>query len=86
MKVEIFDPSGRNIEDTGEPGELVCTRPHPSLPIYFWGDEGDKKLRAAYFDTYPGTWRQGDFIVKNPKTQGFMILGRRFVLYSFYRL
>lgn len=81
MKVEIFDPNGRNIEDTGEPGELVCTRPHPSLPIYFWGDEGDKKLRAAYFDTYPGIWRQGDFIVKNPKTQGFMILGRRLVVF-----
>ncbi|KAI0071928.1 acetoacetate-CoA ligase [Panus rudis PR-1116 ss-1] len=76
MKVEIFDPSGRNIEDSGEPGELVCTRPHPSLPIYFWGDEGDKKLRSSYFETYPGIWRQGDFIVKNPKTQGFLILGR----------
>ncbi|CAL1706757.1 unnamed protein product [Somion occarium] len=76
MKVEIFDPDGKNIEDTGEPGELVCTRPHPSLPICFWGDKGDKKLRASYFDTYPGVWRQGDFIVKNPKTQGFVILGR----------
>lgn len=80
MKVEIFDPDGKNIEDTGEPGELVCTRPHPSLPICFWGDKGDKKLRASYFDTYPGVWRQGDFIVKNPKTQGFVILGRRCLL------
>ena len=54
MKVEIFSPSGENIEDTGEPGELVCTRPHPSLPARFWGDEKGDKLRAAYYDTFPG--------------------------------
>lgn len=55
MKVEIFDPEGKNIEDTGLPGELVCTRPHPSLPLGFWGDESGEKFRKAYFDTYPGT-------------------------------
>lgn len=54
MKIEIFDPDGNNIEDTGMPGELVCTRPHPSLPICFWGDESGEKLRQAYFSTYPG--------------------------------
>lgn len=56
MKVEVFDPSGRNIEHTGLPGELVCTRPHPSLPLGFWGDESGQKLRDAYFNTYPGLW------------------------------
>ena len=56
MKVEVFDPSGNNIEHTGQPGELVCTRPHPSLPIAFWGDESGQKLRDAYFSTYPGLW------------------------------
>ncbi|KAH9948960.1 hypothetical protein B0H21DRAFT_196575 [Amylocystis lapponica] len=76
MKVEIFDENGLSIEDTGVPGELVCTRPHPSLPIFFWGDESGEKLRKAYFDTFPGVWRQGDFIVKNPKTKGLVILGR----------
>lgn len=54
MKVEVFDPSGNNIEHTGQPGELVCTRPHPSLPLYFWGDPSGKKLRNAYFNVYPG--------------------------------
>ncbi len=55
MKVEVFDPSGKNIEHTGEPGELVCTRPHPSLPVSFWGDTPDgKKLRETYFSFYPG--------------------------------
>ena len=77
MKVEIFDPEGRNIEDSGLPGELVCTRAHPSIPLRFWGDEGGKKFYDAYFAKYRDVWTQGDFIVKNPKTQGFIILGRR---------
>ena len=54
MKVEVFDPVGNNIEHTGQPGELVCTRPHPSLPLGFWGDDSGKKLREAYFSMYPG--------------------------------
>ena len=54
MKVEVFDPDGNNIEHTGQPGELVCTRPHPSLPLAFWGDDSGKKLREAYFSMYPG--------------------------------
>ncbi|PFH53745.1 hypothetical protein AMATHDRAFT_137053 [Amanita thiersii Skay4041] len=76
MKIEIYDYSGNNIEDTGTPGELVCTRPHPSLPVCFWGDRTGAKLRAAYFDLYPGVWRQGDFAVVNPRTRGLIILGR----------
>ncbi|KAF8070101.1 acetoacetyl-CoA synthetase [Lyophyllum atratum] len=76
MKVEVFDPSGNNIEHTGSPGELVCTRPHPSMPLYFWGDPSGEKLRDAYFNMYPGIWRQGDFMIVNPVTKGIMILGR----------
>ncbi|KAJ7451807.1 acetoacetyl-CoA synthetase [Mycena galericulata] len=76
MKVEVFDPSGNNIENSGAPGELVCTRPHPSLPVRFWGDESGAKFRDAYFSMYPGIWRQGDFIVVNPRTKGLVILGR----------
>ncbi|KAL0578859.1 hypothetical protein V5O48_003139 [Marasmius crinis-equi] len=77
MKIEVFDPDGKNVEHTGEPGELVCTRPHPSLPIKFWGDTPDgKKLRETYFSFFSGIWRQGDFIVVNPATKGVMVLGR----------
>ncbi|KAF9007731.1 acetoacetyl-CoA synthetase [Hymenopellis radicata] len=77
MKIEIFSPSGENIEDTGEPGELVCTRAHPTVPLYFWGDTPDgKKLKETYYSTFPGVWRQGDFMVKNRRTGGLMILGR----------
>lgn len=76
MKVEVWDPTGHNLEHTGHPGELVCTRPHPSLPLCFWGDHGGQKFMEAYFNVYPGVWRQGDFMVVNPKTNGITILGR----------
>ncbi|KAK1227680.1 hypothetical protein PQX77_009305 [Marasmius sp. AFHP31] len=76
MKVEVFDDAGNNVENKGEPGELVVTRPHPSLPI-LWGDTPDgKKLRETYFERYPGIYRHGDFMVVNRETKGIMVLGR----------
>ncbi|MEO0858770.1 MAG: acetoacetate--CoA ligase, partial [Bacteroidota bacterium] len=53
--------------DDGEPvgeglGEMVVTEPMPSMPVFFWGDADDARYRAAYFETYPGVWRHGDFI------------------------
>jgi acetoacetyl-CoA synthetase len=60
MKVEAFDETGRPV--IGQRGELVCTAPFPSMPIYFWDDPDGKKYQAAYFDVYPGVWRHGDFI------------------------
>src|SRR4051794_23628195 len=58
--IESWDPEGR--PHIGEVGELVITRPMPSMPIYFWGDEDGAKYREAYFETYPGIWRHGDWI------------------------
>jgi acetoacetyl-CoA synthetase len=58
--VESWDPEGRPL--VGEVGELVITRPMPSMPLYFWGDEDGSRYREAYFDTYPGIWRHGDWI------------------------
>jgi acetoacetyl-CoA synthetase len=54
------------VDETGEPlpagkGELVCTRPFPSMPIGFWNDPGDAKYHAAYFERFPGIWCHGDF-------------------------
>ena len=43
-------------------GELVCTSPFPSMPLYFWNDPDGKKYHQAYFDVYPGIWRHGDYI------------------------
>ena len=46
----------------GEVGELVCTQPLPSMPLYFWGDEGNARYQSSYFDVYPGVWRHGDWL------------------------
>ncbi|KAJ7121278.1 acetoacetate-CoA ligase [Mycena crocata] len=76
MDIQVFDEKGNNIEGSGIPGEMVCVRPHPSLPLYFWGDESGNKYHNSYYNIYPGIWRQGDFIVINPVTKGIKILGR----------
>ena len=54
-----YDFDGREV--VGELGELVITRPLPSMPVGFWGDEDGSRYRAAYFDAFPGVWRQGDW-------------------------
>ena len=59
MKVEIFDDDGRSIVERA--GELVCTAPFPSMPIYFWNDPSGEKYRSAYFDHFPNAWRHGDW-------------------------
>ena len=58
--VRSFDEMGNEL--IGEVGELVCTEPLPSMPLYFWGDEGNLRLIDSYYDTYPGVWRHGDWI------------------------
>jgi acetoacetyl-CoA synthetase len=58
--VEAFSPDGRPL--TGEQGELVITRPMPSMPVGFWNDPDGSRYRAAYFDEFPGVWRHGDWI------------------------
>jgi acetoacetyl-CoA synthetase len=60
VAVEAWDEDGRPL--TGEVGELVITRPLPSMPLRFWDDPGDERLRETYFATYPGVWRHGDWI------------------------
>ena len=54
-----FDEDGHEIRDGL--GELVITQPVPSMPVTFWGPDGDDRYRAAYFDKYPGVWRHGDW-------------------------
>ncbi|WP_298864881.1 acetoacetate--CoA ligase [uncultured Sulfitobacter sp.] len=58
--VRAFDPLGNEL--IGEVGELVCTEPLPSMPLFFWGDEDGSRLHESYYDTYPGIWRHGDWI------------------------
>jgi acetoacetyl-CoA synthetase len=58
--VESRDPEGRPL--TGEVGELVITKPMPSMPLYLWNDPDGERYRESYFDMYPGIWRHGDWI------------------------
>ncbi|MBF0412483.1 MAG: acetoacetate--CoA ligase [Desulfamplus sp.] len=60
MKVFAHNEDAQPV--VGQQGELVCTAPFPSMPIYFWNDEDGSRYHAAYFDRYPGIWTHGDFI------------------------
>jgi len=73
LKVEVFDENGRSVEE--EKGELVCTKPFPSLPLGFWNDPGGEKYRAAYFEKYPGVWTHGDWCELTAH-EGMIIYGR----------
>jgi acetoacetyl-CoA synthetase len=59
--VKAFDADGNEV--VGELGEMVVTKPMPSMPVRFWNDPGDERYRSSYFDLYPGIWRQGDWIL-----------------------
>jgi acetoacetyl-CoA synthetase len=73
MAVAVFDDTGRPLA-SGK-GELVCTRPWPSMPVGFWNDADGAKYRAAYFTRFPGVWHHGDFI-EWTKHGGVVISGR----------
>ncbi|KPQ07163.1 MAG: acetoacetate-CoA ligase [Rhodobacteraceae bacterium HLUCCA12] len=68
-----FDDDGNEV--IGQVGELVCTAPLPSMPVGFWGDSDGTRLHEAYFDTWPGVWRHGDWIEITPEG-GAVIYGR----------
>ena len=59
MAVDIFDQSGEPV--SAGKGELVCTKPFPSMPVEFWNDPDGEKYHNAYFARYPGIWHHGDF-------------------------
>jgi acetoacetyl-CoA synthetase len=73
MAVEVWDERGRPIAGTA--GELVCTAPFPSMPLRFWGPDGDDLYRSAYFLQNPGVWTHGDYAMTTAHG-GFVILGR----------
>jgi len=58
--VEAWDEQGNAVFE--QVGELVCTRPFPSMPLYFWGDADGSRYRASYFQQWPGIWRHGDWL------------------------
>ncbi|KAI8822851.1 uncharacterized protein EV422DRAFT_494168 [Fimicolochytrium jonesii] len=74
MAIESWDDSGKNI--TNDAGDLVCTKPFPVMPVYFWNDPNNEKYHSAYFARFPGVWYHGDFVYVNAKTGGVTMLGR----------
>lgn len=64
VAAHAFDEAGEPV--VGELGELVITRPMPSMPVGLWGDEDGSRYRETYFDTYPGVWRHGDWVRFSP--------------------
>lgn len=72
-RVEAWSEAGQPL--VGEVGELVCTRPMPSMPLFFWNDAEGRRYRDSYFDVYPGAWRHGDWIEITPRG-GAIIYGR----------
>ena len=71
--VEAWNEQGAPV--IGEVGELVCSQPIPSMPLYFWGDTGHQRYLSSYFDMYPGVWRHGDWL-KVGSNGGCIIYGR----------
>jgi acetoacetyl-CoA synthetase len=73
MSVDVFDENGRSVR--GTKGELVCTKPFPSMPVAFWNDPDGRKYRAAYFERFPNVWTHGDY-VELTEHGGLIIYGR----------
>ena len=60
VALDAWDESGKPVR--GEVGELVITKPMPSMPVSFWNDPDGSRYRSAYFEMFPGVWRHGDWI------------------------
>ncbi|QKZ11169.1 acetoacetate--CoA ligase [Spirosoma sp. KUDC1026] len=72
-KVEAYDEKGYSVR--GKQGDMVILEPMPSMPIYFWGDTGNQRYFASYFEKYPGLWWHGDYI-EITERNGVIIYGR----------
>ncbi|MEJ2434718.1 MAG: acetoacetate--CoA ligase [Pseudolabrys sp.] len=73
MAVDVWSEDGKPVRE--QKGELVCTRPFPSMPVKFWNDPDGKKYHAAYFERFPNVWCHGDF-AEWTRHGGLIIHGR----------
>ena len=74
MAVDVFDDEGRSMP-VGQKGELVCTRPFPTMPLGFWNDPDGSRYHAAYYEKFPNVWRHGDWC-ELTRHNGMVIYGR----------
>jgi acetoacetyl-CoA synthetase len=73
LAVDVFDHEGKSLRE--EAGDLVCTKPFPSMPIGFWDDADNARYTAAYFEDYPNVWCHGDWVELTSRG-GMVIYGR----------
>jgi acetoacetyl-CoA synthetase len=73
VAVQAWDDSGARV--IGEVGEMVITRPLPSMPVALWNDPDGARYSAAYFERFPGVWTHGDWITETPEGE-FIVHGR----------
>ena len=73
MADDVFDADGHSVRE--RPGELVCTRPFPCMPVGFWNDADGSRYHAAYFERFPGVWTHGDWTTLT-REGGLIIEGR----------
>ncbi|MCP4326977.1 MAG: acetoacetate--CoA ligase [Alphaproteobacteria bacterium] len=73
MAADVFDESGRPVR--GEKGELVCTKPFPSMPLGFWNDPDGARYHDAYYARFPNVWCHGDYVMLT-EHNGIVIFGR----------
>ncbi len=73
MAVDVFGRRGQSL--VGQAGELVCTRPFPTMPLRFWNDPDGRRYHAAYFEHFPGVWRHGDW-AERTEHGGLLVHGR----------
>ena len=74
IEIDIYDQRGNSIFND-EKGELVVKKPFPSMPIMFWNDPDESKIRSAYFEKYNNIWHHADYIQRT-KNNGYIIYGR----------
>ncbi|HUN72925.1 MAG TPA: acetoacetate--CoA ligase [Steroidobacteraceae bacterium] len=73
VEAHAFNERGEAV--VNEVGELVITKPMPSMPVFLWNDPHFERYRDSYFAEFPGVWRQGDFFRINERGSSF-VLGR----------
>jgi len=73
MAVDVFDDNGNSVH--GDKGELVCTKPFPSMPIGFWNDPDGARYKAAYFERFENIWHHGDYVAMT-EHGGIVMYGR----------
>lgn len=74
MAIQCFDESGSPVLD--DQGEMVCTKPFPCQPVFFWGDTDGLQYKKAYFERFDNVWSHGDYCRIDSVTGGIIMLGR----------